>query len=122
LAIVAQQLVHLLTREAVLVERLAKLREHRLQARHDGARLLGGEEAELVHARGTPSFPISLKSDRGVPATMGERFYKACQHTIAPMLRGVWRVHATGLHHIPETGPAILASNHLSYTDHYFLP
>lgn len=53
---------------------------------------------------------------------MGERFYKACQYTIAPVLRGVWRVHATGLNHIPETGAAILASNHLSYTDHYFLP
>src|ERR1051325_1884181 len=53
---------------------------------------------------------------------MGERFYKACQHTIAPALRGLWRVHATGLHHVPGQGPAILASNHLSYTDHYFLP
>jgi 1-acyl-sn-glycerol-3-phosphate acyltransferase len=53
---------------------------------------------------------------------MGERFYKACQYTIAPALRGIWRIHATGLHHIPEQGGAILASNHLSYTDHYFLP
>ncbi|HUR68358.1 MAG TPA: lysophospholipid acyltransferase family protein [Candidatus Thermoplasmatota archaeon] len=53
---------------------------------------------------------------------MGERFYKASQYTIAPLLRGIWRVHATGLHHIPKTGGAILASNHLSYSDHYFLP
>jgi 1-acyl-sn-glycerol-3-phosphate acyltransferase len=53
---------------------------------------------------------------------MGERFYKACQYTIAPALRGLWRVHATGVHHIPAKGPAILASNHLSYSDHYFLP
>ena len=53
---------------------------------------------------------------------MGERFYKACQYTIAPTLRGLWRVHATGLHHVPEQGAAILASNHLSYSDHYFLP
>ena len=53
---------------------------------------------------------------------MGERFYKASQYTIAPLLRGVWRIHATGVHHVPQQGGAILASNHLSYTDHYFLP
>lgn len=53
---------------------------------------------------------------------MGERFYKASQYTIAPVLRGLWRIHATGLHHIPASGPAILASNHLSYSDHYFFP
>ena len=53
---------------------------------------------------------------------MGERFYKASYHTVGPLLRGLWRVHATGVHHVPEKGPAILASNHLSYTDHYFLP
>lgn len=53
---------------------------------------------------------------------MGERFYRASQYTIAPVLRGLWRIHATGLHHIPDHGAAILASNHLSYSDHYFLP
>lgn len=53
---------------------------------------------------------------------MGEQFYKASQYTIAPLLRGLWRIHATGLHHVPSKGGAILASNHLSYSDHYFLP
>lgn len=53
---------------------------------------------------------------------MGERFYEFSRMTVGPLLRGLWRIHATGLHHIPERGPAILASNHLSYTDHYFLP
>lgn len=53
---------------------------------------------------------------------MGERFYKFSYHTIGPVLRGLWRIHATGVHHVPERGGAILASNHLSYTDHYFLP
>lgn len=53
---------------------------------------------------------------------MGERFYKASQATVGPILRGLWRIHATGVHHVPERGGAILASNHLSYTDHYFLP
>ena len=53
---------------------------------------------------------------------MGKRFYKACQYTISPTLRGIWRVHATGVHHVPEHGAAIIASNHLSYSDHYFMP
>ena len=53
---------------------------------------------------------------------MGERFYKASHVTIGPLLRGLWRVKATGLENVPRTGPAIFASNHLSYTDHYFLP
>ncbi len=53
---------------------------------------------------------------------MGEKFYKASRATVGPLLRGLWRIHATGVHHVPTTGPAILASNHLSYTDHYFLP
>ena len=53
---------------------------------------------------------------------MGERFYRASYLTVGPILRGMWRIHATGVHHVPEKGPAILASNHLSYTDHYFLP
>ena len=53
---------------------------------------------------------------------MGERFYKACRVTIGPMLRGIWRIEASGVENVPRTGPAILASNHLSYTDHYFLP
>ncbi|HEX2022335.1 MAG TPA: lysophospholipid acyltransferase family protein [Candidatus Thermoplasmatota archaeon] len=53
---------------------------------------------------------------------MGERFYKACQYTIAPALRGIWRIKATGVENIPRQGAAILASNHLSYSDHYFLP
>jgi 1-acyl-sn-glycerol-3-phosphate acyltransferase len=53
---------------------------------------------------------------------MGERFYKASHVTIGPLLRGLWRVKATGVENVPRTGPAILASNHLSYMDHYFLP
>lgn len=54
--------------------------------------------------------------------TMGERFYEFSRMTLSPLFRGLWRIHATGLHHVPRKGPAILASNHLSYTDHYFLP
>ena len=48
--------------------------------------------------------------------------YTIGRHTVAPVLRGLWRPWTSGLSHIPETGPAILASNHLSACDSLFLP
>src|SRR5262245_17127853 len=38
------------------------------------------------------------------------------------MLRLAWRPKVTGLAHVPETGPAILASNHLSVIDSIIVP
>nr|WP_218849433.1 lysophospholipid acyltransferase family protein [Nocardioides perillae] len=38
------------------------------------------------------------------------------------MLRLVFRPHTEGAEHVPEEGPAILASNHLSYADWLFMP
>jgi 1-acyl-sn-glycerol-3-phosphate acyltransferase len=42
--------------------------------------------------------------------------------TIAPSLRVAFRPWVEGLENIPETGPAIIASNHLSFSDSFFLP
>ncbi len=53
---------------------------------------------------------------------MGQGFYKLSKFVVAPTLRTMWRFRTTGLHHFPETGGAILASNHLSYLDSYFIP
>jgi 1-acyl-sn-glycerol-3-phosphate acyltransferase len=41
---------------------------------------------------------------------------------IGPLLRIVFRPVVEGEEHVPETGPAILASNHLSYADWLFMP
>jgi 1-acyl-sn-glycerol-3-phosphate acyltransferase len=41
---------------------------------------------------------------------------------LGPMLRVVFRPRALGLENVPEDGPAILASNHLSYADWLFMP
>ena len=41
---------------------------------------------------------------------------------IGPVLRLVFRPTAEGLENVPEEGPAILASNHLSYADWLFMP
>ena len=41
---------------------------------------------------------------------------------VGPVLRVVFRPHVEGAENVPETGPAILASNHLSYADWLFMP
>jgi 1-acyl-sn-glycerol-3-phosphate acyltransferase len=41
---------------------------------------------------------------------------------IGPLLRVVFRPHVEGAENVPEEGPAILASNHLSYADWLFMP
>ncbi|MCL8027027.1 1-acyl-sn-glycerol-3-phosphate acyltransferase [Nocardioides sp. BSK12Z-4] len=41
---------------------------------------------------------------------------------LGPFLRAVFRPRVTGADHVPLEGPAILASNHLSYADWLFMP
>jgi 1-acyl-sn-glycerol-3-phosphate acyltransferase len=41
---------------------------------------------------------------------------------IGPVLRLIFRPRVEGDENVPETGPAILASNHLSYADWLFMP
>ena len=41
---------------------------------------------------------------------------------LGPILRVVYRPRVEGLENIPSEGPAILASNHLSFSDSIFLP
>ncbi|WP_435198339.1 lysophospholipid acyltransferase family protein [Janibacter sp. GS2] len=41
---------------------------------------------------------------------------------LGPVLKVLFRPKVEGLQHIPEDGPAILASNHLSFSDSVFLP
>lgn len=41
---------------------------------------------------------------------------------LGPLLRGLWRPWAEGLENIPDDRPAILASNHLSFCDSFFMP
>jgi 1-acyl-sn-glycerol-3-phosphate acyltransferase len=50
-------------------------------------------------------------------------FYWILKHLlVGPFLRLVYRPKATGLENVPETGPAILAANHLSFVDSLFIP
>ncbi len=41
---------------------------------------------------------------------------------LTPVLRFFYRVRVEGLEHVPPSGSAILASNHLSFSDSIFLP
>ena len=41
---------------------------------------------------------------------------------VGPLLRLVFRPRTEGVENVPEEGPAILASNHLSYADWLFMP
>jgi 1-acyl-sn-glycerol-3-phosphate acyltransferase len=41
---------------------------------------------------------------------------------LGPFLKLVFRPHAEGAENVPAEGPAILASNHLSYADWLFMP
>jgi 1-acyl-sn-glycerol-3-phosphate acyltransferase len=41
---------------------------------------------------------------------------------LGPWLKLVFRPHVEGAENVPDTGPAILASNHLSYADWLFMP
>ena len=48
--------------------------------------------------------------------------YWVLKAILTPVLRFFFRVRAEGLEHLPAEGPAILASNHLSFSDSIFLP
>ncbi|MBM9461346.1 1-acyl-sn-glycerol-3-phosphate acyltransferase [Nocardioides sp. zg-536] len=41
---------------------------------------------------------------------------------LGPLLKVVFRPRAEGVEHVPTEGPAIIASNHLSYADWLFMP
>jgi len=49
-------------------------------------------------------------------------FYWVVKAILGPFLKIVFRPWAVGTDNVPREGPAILASNHLSFSDHFFAP
>jgi 1-acyl-sn-glycerol-3-phosphate acyltransferase len=50
-------------------------------------------------------------------------FYYLLKYVLlGPLLRLVFRPRIEGLEHVPETGAAIVAGNHLSFSDHFLMP
>src|ERR1700704_5516291 len=48
--------------------------------------------------------------------------YRLTKFILTPILRFLFKVRVEGLEHIPPGGAAILASNHVSFSDSIFLP
>ncbi|ETK37531.1 lysophospholipid acyltransferase family protein [Microbispora sp. ATCC PTA-5024] len=48
--------------------------------------------------------------------------YRAAKIISVPLMHAVWRPRVEGRENVPARGPAILASNHLSVLDSFFLP
>ncbi|GAA0929536.1 lysophospholipid acyltransferase family protein [Streptomyces thermoalcalitolerans] len=50
-------------------------------------------------------------------------FYFLLKHVLlGPLLKVVFRPRIEGLEHVPASGPAIIAGNHLSFSDHFLMP
>jgi 1-acyl-sn-glycerol-3-phosphate acyltransferase len=49
-------------------------------------------------------------------------FYWVVKAILGPILRIVFRPWSDGTENMPKEGPAIIASNHLSFSDHFFAP
>jgi 1-acyl-sn-glycerol-3-phosphate acyltransferase len=48
--------------------------------------------------------------------------YWALKVLLTPIFHLLWRVKVEGREHVPEHGPAVLAANHQSFCDSFFLP
>ncbi|GAA2732628.1 lysophospholipid acyltransferase family protein [Actinocorallia aurantiaca] len=49
-------------------------------------------------------------------------FWWVVKAIVGPLLVIIWRPENRGMENVPDEGPAILASNHLSFADHFFGP
>jgi 1-acyl-sn-glycerol-3-phosphate acyltransferase len=58
-----------------------------------------------------------MRADERAPA-----LYRVLHAVVPPIVNMFYRPWTEGVEHIPERGPAILASNHLSFLDSVFLP
>jgi 1-acyl-sn-glycerol-3-phosphate acyltransferase len=48
--------------------------------------------------------------------------YEVIHTVLPPIAKAAWRPRVAGLEHVPDTGPVILASNHLSFVDSVVIP
>ncbi|WP_114558445.1 lysophospholipid acyltransferase family protein [Desertihabitans aurantiacus] len=69
-----------------------------------------------------PPDPGGSEEDQPSRAT-GRGLYALLRHVLlGPVVTRVFRPVVEGEHHVPRHGPAILAANHLSFSDWVFLP
>ena len=65
---------------------------------------------------------MSTQTDRSEADRQIGRLYPIARKVLSPIMRAGWRVHTSGLENVPVSGPAILAPNHTSVLDSFFLP
>jgi 1-acyl-sn-glycerol-3-phosphate acyltransferase len=58
----------------------------------------------------------------GVSCDDGGVFYWVVKAILGPFLALIFRPWSEGIENVPREGPAIIASNHLSFADHFFGP
>lgn len=49
-------------------------------------------------------------------------FYWVVKAILGPILAVLWQPRAEGVENVPRRGPAVMVSNHLSFSDHFFGP
>jgi 1-acyl-sn-glycerol-3-phosphate acyltransferase len=49
-------------------------------------------------------------------------FYWVLKAILKPLLRSIYRIRVEGLENVPKKGPAIIAANHVSFLDSFFIP
>ena len=65
---------------------------------------------------------MSTQADRPTADKEIGRLYPIARKVLSPIMRAGWRVHTSGIENVPDSGPAILAPNHTSVLDSFFLP
>jgi len=68
-----------------------------------------------------PSHAADGESDEQAPIDVGQ-LQTIARAVISPVFKVLWRIRVEGLEHVPVDGPAILAPNHTSVIDSFFLP
>src|ERR687893_654669 len=48
--------------------------------------------------------------------------YWVIKAILKPLLKALYRIRVEGLENVPKKGPAIIAANHLSFLDSFFIP
>ncbi len=56
-----------------------------------------------------------------IPDGIG-RYQAPARRILQPLVRRLWRFEVEGLHHVPESGPAVLCPNHAAFIDSLFVP
>src|SRR5919106_3156165 len=49
-------------------------------------------------------------------------FYWVLKAILKPLLRAIYRIRVEGLENVPKKGAAIIAANHVSFLDSFFIP